>query len=127
MVCARTARPQIGGFYFKERKSYRAICIRLDEEKSRCISITSRYHSCGSYSECDTKLLKYERVFKKMKLIKVVKKETFTTKKGTEKHKSYYAIEIDNGNLIVINPVFKDGYSQLDLIAEKRFENNDEK
>lgn len=60
-----------------------------------------------------------------MKLIKVVKKETFTTKKGTEKHKSYYAIVIDNGNLIVINPVFKDGYSQLDLICEKRFEGDD--
>lgn len=57
----------------------------------------------------------------KLNLIKVVKEDTYTDKKGNEKRKSFYALETENGNVIVISPVYKDGYAQLDLLADKKF------
>lgn len=57
----------------------------------------------------------------KVNLIKVVKEETYTDKNGNEKRKSFYGLETDNGNVIVIAPVYKDGYAQLDLLSDKKF------
>lgn len=60
-----------------------------------------------------------------MKVIKVIKNEKAIGKNGKEYNKSFYAIEHDNGKITVINPVFKSGYSELDFVAEKRFEKKD--
>lgn len=64
-----------------------------------------------------------------MKVIKVIMNETFKSSKGKEIRKSFYAIEIDNGNIVPVKPLHNDGYAKLDLISEKRFpkSSNDDK
>lgn len=50
-----------------------------------------------------------------MKLIKIVKNETY---EKTNIRKSYYALKLENGNIIPIKPIFNKGYASLDLIKD---------
>jgi len=55
-----------------------------------------------------------------MKILKIVDKtKTLKSKKsGKEYNPTYYAIEWDNGKRTYINPVYDNGYSELDFNAQ---------
>lgn len=62
------------------------------------------------------------------KIVKVITDEKITSKDGkSEFRKTYYAVELENGSRVLIKPVFKDGYGQLDLISDKSFVNKEGK
>lgn len=53
-----------------------------------------------------------------MKLVKVIKKETYKGKDGnTYNYKNYY-VELDNGKRIAIRPAFKEDYKTLEIVSE---------
>lgn len=53
-----------------------------------------------------------------MKLIKVIKKETYKGKDGKTYHYNNYSIVLENGKKIQIRPSFVKDYNTLDAIAE---------
>ena len=54
-----------------------------------------------------------------MKLIKKVAKETIKTKDGKKEFRPVrYFIVTDNGKHILVQPVFKEDYARLDMVAE---------
>lgn len=53
-----------------------------------------------------------------MKLIKKVAKQPIKTKQGKEFKPTRYFILTDNGKYILVQPVFKEDYARLDMVAE---------
>lgn len=53
-----------------------------------------------------------------MKLIKVIKNETYKGNNGKTYHYQNYYIELDNGKKIAIKPAFAKDYQALELISE---------
>ena len=53
-----------------------------------------------------------------MKLIKVIKKETYKGKDGNDYNYKNYYIRLDNGKMIAIRPSFKNDYKILELLSE---------
>lgn len=53
-----------------------------------------------------------------MKLIKVIKKETYKGKDGNIYNYKNYYIRLDNGKMIAIKPTFKDDYKTLEILSE---------
>jgi hypothetical protein len=51
-----------------------------------------------------------------MQLIKIVKKDTY---KGSKTHISYYALQLENGNIVPIKPIYNNGYRALELMRDK--------
>lgn len=52
-----------------------------------------------------------------MKLIKVIKKETYIGKNGKTYAYSNFYIELDNGKRIAIKPTFSDDYRALEIAS----------
>lgn len=53
-----------------------------------------------------------------MKLIKVIRKETYKGINGKNYNYKNYYIELNNGKFIAIKPTFKQDYKTLEILSE---------